>query len=317
MRFTCILALGAFLISGVASGQTYPDKGKPIRIVVPYSAGASADTLARALSRGMAEVAGVNVVVDNRGGGEGVIGVVAVKTAAPDGYTMLLTSGSTQVVNPHMMANLPYDPFADFVPLAGVTKASMYFHVSPSVKFKTLGDFIADARTSPEKYTVGSGSATMLMAGEMLNQAAGIKLLSVPFKNATDAVTAMAASQVDLVIVDAAMASPHYPRGVRALATTTPARTQRFPDLPTAVEEGVSGYQVVGWFGTYFPAHTPPAIQASMRELLVKALKTKYVTDVLSNFAMDPFEGDLAAWERADYERWGKAVRAANMDPKK
>jgi tripartite-type tricarboxylate transporter receptor subunit TctC len=215
------------------------------------------------------------------------------------------------------MPNLPYDPFTDFVPLVGVNKTSLYFHVSPSVHFKSLAEFVEDARKNPGKYTVSSGSTTMLMAGEMLNQAAGIKLLAVPFKNATDAVTAVASGQVDLVIVDAAMASPYYSRGVRALATTTPARTKRYPELPTAKEEGVPGYQVVGWFGTYFPAHTPPAISAAMRDLLANALKTKYVTDVLSNFAMEPFDGDLAAWEREDYERWGKAVRAANMGPKK
>ena len=315
-RFLRLVTLGILMASGLASAQSYPDKSKPIRIIVPFSAGSSADTFARAIARGAADQ-GVNVVVDNRAGGEAIIGEMAVKTAAPDGYTILLTSGSTQAVNPHVLPNVPYDPIADFIALQGVAKAPLFFNVSPSIQAKTVAEFIALARANPGKYTFGSGSTTMQMAGELFQQSAGIKMLWVPYKNATDAVLALAAGQLDLVFVDAAMVSPYYPRGVRSMAVSTGKRASRYEKVPTLMEEGLKDVKFAGWFGTYFPANTPAPAVSAMKDILDKAIKTKYVTDVIGNFGMEPFDEDLDAFQRADYEQWGKVVRSANLDPKK
>ena len=314
------LALCALTAAAAASAQSWPDKATPIKLVVPFGAGTSTDTLARAIGRGMADVAGVNVIVDNKPGGDAIIGVQAVKQAAADGYTILLTSLSSQVVTPHMHAQLPYDPLVDFVPLVGVAKTPLMFNVGPSLPFKTVREFVAAARANPGKYTVGSSSPTTKLMGEMFARAAGIELLGVPYKNFSDAMVGLAAGQIDIVIVDAATAGPFYKQGVRPIATTAAARTALHPNVPTMKEEGLADFEIIGWFAAFYPAKTPPAAVVAMRDMFDKAMKTKHVTDVYGVFAMEPMNlagDDLDKFQRAEFDKWGKAVRAANMGPQK
>lgn len=319
MRILKWLALGLALAAGAASAQSYPDKSKPIRVIIPSGAGTSIDVLARALARGMADVSGVNVVVDNRPGAEGAIGVQAVKNAAPDGYTMLLTSISTHAMNPHLYNQLPYDPVADFVPLAGVAKTALLMNVGASVNAKTVGEFIAAARANPGKYTFGNGTATTRLAGEMLQQMTGIKLLSVPYKNLAETMTDLSAGRVDVVFIDLLSAKPFYgANSVRPLAVTGPTRMAAMPNVPTMQEQGVAGYDLTGWFASYFPAKVAPEAASAMRDIVRKAVATKHVTDVLANFAMEPLElsGDqLATFQRSESEKWGRVIRAAKMGP--
>ncbi|MEY4100516.1 MAG: hypothetical protein RL300_1687 [Pseudomonadota bacterium] len=316
--FRCFLA-ASLMVTGLASADTYPDKNKPIRLVVPYNAGSSTDVLARALARGMSETSGVNVIVENKIGGDAVIGVQAVKTAPPDGYTILLTTISSQAVNPHVIANLPYDPIADFVPLVGVAKITLMVNLGAKTPAKTVREFIAAAKANPGKYTVGSASTTTRLAGEMLQTAAGIQLLPVPYKNFNDAGSNMVSGELDVMVVDAATIGAFYSKGVKLVAAASNTRNSRFPNVPTMAEEGVPGYEILGWFAAYSPAKTPPAIAATMIDILNKGLKTKYVTDIYDTYAMEPLDlaGDkLGAFQRAELEKWGKAVRAANMGPK-
>ncbi|MEY4099003.1 MAG: hypothetical protein RL300_174 [Pseudomonadota bacterium] len=320
MRFFRFLLLGCLMVMAVAANaQTYPDKSKPVRIIVPFGAGISVDLLARAMSRAMSEQAGLNVVVDNRPGGEAIIGAQAAKAAAPDGYTIFLGTISTQAMNPHMFDKLPYDPIADFIPLVGVGTTPLMVNLGPTTSFKNVREFIAAARTSPGKYTLGIASSFTRLTAEVFQKAAGVDMLVVPHKNLTDAVLGLASSQLDMVIVDSATAGPYYTKGVRPIATTGATRTNSFPNTPTLREEGLADFEVVGWFAAYFPAKTPAAVTATMREILKNAVKSKYVSDVRNNFAMEPLEltGDqLDAFQRSELEKWGKAIRAANMGPK-
>lgn len=315
-----LLATAAFSAAATLSpmtwAQAFPDKSKPIRAIAPFGAGTSADVLARAIARGMGELYGVNVVIDNRVGADGVIGVQAVKAAAPDGYTIFITSLSTQVVNPHTFKKLPYDPMADLIPLAGVGKTALMLNLGPSTTFKTAQEFIAAAKANPGKYTIGSGTATTRMAGEMFSRAAGIQTLSVPYKALVDAMTNLAGGQIDAVLVDAAVAGPFYKQGVRAVASTGATRPALMPQVPTLQEEGLSGFEVVGWFAAYAPAKTPPAAVIALREMMSNAVKSKYVTDVYSNFSMEPLAlsgNELDAFQRAEFDKWGKAVQAAGL----
>lgn len=319
MRFRCScrwLFAAALMVVGIASAQTYPDKAKPIRVIAPFGVGTSTDVLARAVARGVAETSGVNLVIDNRVGGEGVIALQAAKTAPADGYTMLFTSLSTQVVNPHMFKQLSYDPVADFVPLVGLAKTPLMLNLGTSTTFNTAREFFAAAKAAPGKYTYGSASATTRAAGEILQREAGIQLLNVGYKNFTDAMSNLASGMIDLVLVDPATAGAFYKQGVRPVATTVATRLRQYPDVPTLREEGLKDFEVVGWFAAYFPAKTPPAAVAAMREILRAALKTKYVTDVYSTFAMEPLDAageQLDAFQRQELDRWGKAVRAAGL----
>ncbi|WP_198084592.1 tripartite tricarboxylate transporter substrate binding protein [Variovorax sp. E3] len=318
-RLIQLLLLWLVIGLGSATAQSYPEKSKPIRLVVPFNAGSSTDAIGRALARGMAEVAGLNVVVENMPGAEAVLGTRAVKQAAPDGYTMLLTTLSTHAVNPHMLPKLPYDPIKDFVPLVGVAQGPLVMSVGPAFPFKSAREFFAAARANPGKYTFGSASATTRLAGEMLGQAAGIRLLAVPYKSFSDLMTNLVAGEIHFTIADVGGMKPFYGSGVRPLASVSGKRIPAFPDVPTMQEEGLPSYEASVWFATYFPANTPPAIAERMRDLLNDAAKTKYVTEVLSTSSLEPMPlagQELDAFQRAELEKWGKAVRAANLGPK-
>ena len=316
MRSIQWLCAALLLAASAAMAQGYPDTARPVRMILPFGAGTSTDVLGRAIARGMADVAGLNVVVDNRPGGEAVIGAQAVKQAAPDGYTFLLTTLSTQVLNPLMMARLPYDPVADFIPLVGVGKTAQMVNLGPSTPFASAREFIASARTQPGKYTAGTGSPFTRLTAEAFQLAAGIELLIVPHKNLTDALTSLSAGQLDLVIVDPGTAGAFYKNRVRAVATTGAARMDSFREVPTLREEGLDGFELVGWFATYFPAGTPPAVVQSMRDILQQALKTRYVTEVQASYSMEPLNlagAQLAAFQREELARWRKAVQAAGL----
>lgn len=207
MKLIRLLALGMLVAAGAAAGQSYPDKSKQLRIVVPSGAATSIDMLARGLAQGITDVAGLPAIVENKPGADGVIGVQAVKTAPADGYTVLLTNSSTQVLNVHMLAKIPYDPVADFAPLIGVAKTSLVMNAGPSTPFKTVREFIEAAKANPGKYTFGTGTATTRLAGELLKYSAGINMLDVPFKSLADTMIALVAGQIDVVFIDPQSAS--------------------------------------------------------------------------------------------------------------
>lgn len=308
--------LGALFTVGVAVAQTYPDKSLPIKVIVPFGAGSSADVLARALARAITDVSGVSTIVDNKPGADGLIGVEAAKLSRPDGYNLMVTTNSTQVVNPHLYLKLPYDPIADFIPLAGVARVPMMVNVGPTIPFATVPEFVAAARANPGKYTVGSATSTTRVAGEMLKSAAHIDMLTVGYKNFADAFNDVVAGRLDMVIVDAVTAGPFYTRGVRPMATTIANRSARFPNIPTLQEGGVAGYDAGGWFAAFFPVKTPASAVRTMREILQKALLTKGVTDVYAVAGMEPLNvkpEDMERFQQVEFEKWGNAVRVANL----
>ena len=317
MRLLHFVVLGMLTAAGAAWAQPYPQKSKPIRIIIPFGAASSTDLLSRALGRGITELSGVNVIVENKPGAEGVIGMQAAKNATPDGYTLLMTTNSTQVLNPHMLSNLPYHPVTDFVPVTGVAKFSLIMNVGPTVTQKTARELIEAARANPGKYSFGSGTTMTRLAGEMLQHMSGVKMLSVPYKSVAEAMTALTGAHVHIMFADLPSSSAHYKTGrVNPVAVTSPTRIVARPDLPTLRESGVADYDLTGWWAAYFPAKTPPAIVASMREIIQKAAKTTYVTDMFINFALEPLlaSGDeLAKLQRSDSEKYGKLVRAANL----
>jgi tripartite-type tricarboxylate transporter receptor subunit TctC len=309
------LCLG--MLSTSAMAQAYPDKSRALRVLVPFGAASSTDILARALAKGISDVAGLNVIVDNKAGAEGQIGMAAGKAAPPDGYTLVMTTSSTQVLNPHMIPNLAYDPVADFTPVAGIAKFALILNAGPSVTQPNLHELLKAARANPGKFSFGSGTATTRLAAELLQSVGGVKLLAVPYKSQTDAIVGLAGGQVDLVFMDLPGSSPHHKSGrVRPLAVTGTSRMTALPDVPTAQEEGLIGYEVTGWWAAYFPAKTPPAIVMAMRDIVEKALKTQSVKDALTTFALEPLplSGEaFAAFQKSDSQRLGKLVREANQ----
>ena len=314
--------LGCLLLalSGLASSQSYPEKSKTIRIILPQGPGSASDVIARAFSSAITETAGLNAIIDYKPGAETVIGVQALLGAPADGYTVLLVSSSTPVLNPVMIPNLPYDPLKDFIPLVGISKVSLAFNLGPSTPFTSAREFVAAAKTNPGKYTFASSTTTTRLAGELLQSLAGIRLLNVPYKTSAAAATDLAAGEVDLLMIDPSSIKPLTDGGrVRSLAVSGASRLRLLPNLPTLQEEGVAGYDVTAWFATFFSAKTPPDIVKKATEILRKAARSPAFNEALARASMEPMDmtGDeISSLIRREIDLWTRVAQAAGLRPK-
>ncbi|MDR6537086.1 tripartite tricarboxylate transporter substrate binding protein [Variovorax soli] len=311
------LLLAALLAAGGAAAQTYPDK--PITFVVPFAAGSATDQIARALGNGVTAETRQPVVIDNKAGASGFIASQQVAKAAPDGYTVLITTNTTHAANEHLFKKLPYDPVKDFAPVAALGKGGQIMVVNTSSPARTVAEFIALAKKEPGKLSFGSGSSSSRMAGELLQQMAGIKLLHVPYKSNPLAITDLLGGQIDMMITDTATGLPQIKAGkLRALGVSGAKRSPLAPELPTIAEAGVKGYEMGYWFAAYAPAKTPPAVVKRLNELLVKAAKSEaaktafYDPSGTEVFTSTPEE--LAKFQQGESQKWGRIVKAAGIE---
>ncbi|CAN7514424.1 tripartite tricarboxylate transporter substrate binding protein [Variovorax sp. LjRoot290] len=311
------LAFAALLGAGAAAAQTYPDK--PISFVVPFAAGSATDQIARALGNGVTAETKQPVVIDNKAGASGFIASQQVAKALPDGYTVLITTNTTHAANEHLFKKLPYDPVKDFSPIAALGKGGQIMVVNPNSPAKTVAEFVALAKKEPGKLSFGSGSSSSRMAGELLQQLAGIKLLHVPYKSNPLAVTDLLGGQIDMMITDTATGLPQVKAGkLRALGVSGAQRSPLAPEVPTIAEAGVKGYEMGYWFAAYAPAKTSPAVVKRLNELLVKAAKSEaaktafYEPSGTEVFTTSPEE--LAKFQHGESQKWGRIVKAAGIE---
>jgi tripartite-type tricarboxylate transporter receptor subunit TctC len=275
-RRTALQALAAITLLplGVsASAQAWPER--PVRIVVPFSAGGTTDVVARALAKDLGDLWGQSVVVENRAGAGGNIGADVVAKSPPDGYTLLMTSGSIFTVNPHMYQNLPFDPVKDFIPVTNVASGPQLLVVHPSVPANTLKEFIALARKPDSKLNFGSAGvgSQVHMAAESFVDAAKIQATHIPYKGEGPAYTDLAGGSIQFMVGNIAAAAPFVTNGrVRALGVTSKTRSQLLPDVPTIAESGLPGFENTGWFGFMLPAGTPKPIVDRIHRDTLKAL---------------------------------------------
>lgn len=318
-HFCSLLALGLVLTAGIASAETIAEKCKPLKIIIPQAPGSASDYIARSYAKAITDVSGANVIIDNKPGADGVIGLNAAKSAPPDGCTMLLASSSATVLNVIMIPKLSYDPFTDLIPLATVNKASILMTLGTSTTYKSAKEFIDAARVAPGKYTMASSTSTTRLAGQLFQAISKTKLLDVPYKASSGGITALASGEVDTYFIDVASALPMMKSGrIRAVAVTSGTRSKLFPNLPTLQEEGLPGYNVSAWFATYYPAKTPPELVAAMREITHKAAKNTRYLESLEPAGMEPFElvGDeVTSYARKELEIWKGVVQAATPKP--
>lgn len=310
-----ITALGLAPVLAQADG--FPEKS--ITFVVPFAAGTATDQIARAIGNAVAAETKQAVVIDNRAGANGFIAAQNVAKAAPDGYTVLITTNTTHAANEHLFKKLPYDPVKDFAPITALGKGGQIMVVNPSFPAKTVAEFIALAKKEPGKYSFGSGSSSSRMAGELLQQMADIKLLHVPYKSNTLAVTDLLGGQINMMITDTATGLPQVKSGkLRALGMSSSKRSPLAPDVPTIAEAGVKGYEMGYWFAAYAPAKTPPAVVKRLNELLVKAAHTEaaktafYEPTGTEVFTNSPEE--MAKFQAAESKKWGSIVKAAGIE---
>ena len=310
------LATAALSLAGAVQAQGFPEK--PITFVVPFAAGTATDQIARALGNGVTTETKQSVVIDNKAGASGFIASQFVAKAPADGYTVLITTNTTHAANEHLYKKLPYDPVKDFAPITGLGKGGQIMVVAPTFPAKTVAEFIALAKKEPGKYSFGSGSSSSRMAGELLQQMADIKLLHVPYKSNTLAVTDLLGNQIHMMITDTTTGLPQVKAGkLRALGMSSAARSPLAPDVPTIAEAGVKGYEMGYWFAAYAPAKTPPAVVKRLNELLVKAAKSDaakaafYEPTGTEVFTTSPEE--MAKFQTAESQKWGGIVKAAGI----
>ena len=300
-----------------ASAQDYP--AKQITFVVPFAAGSATDQIARALGQSVATDSKQAVVVENKPGASGFLAASQVAKASADGYTVLITTNTTHAANEHLYKTLPYDPVKDFAPVTLLGRGGQIMIVNPKVEAKSVAEFIALAKKQPGKLTFGSGSSSSRIAGELLQQMAGIQILHVPYKSNPLAITDLLGGQIDMMITDTATGLPQVKGGkVRALGVTAPKRSPLAPDIPTIDEAGVKGYEMGYWFAAYVPAKTPQAVVKRLNELLVAATKstsakTFYETTGTDAAVSTPEE--LAKFQTGESQKWGRIVKAANIQP--
>jgi tripartite-type tricarboxylate transporter receptor subunit TctC len=308
------LLLSAFASTPLAVAQSFPVK--PLRIVVGFPAGGPIDIVARMIAPKLSEAVGQQVVVDNRGGANGIIGTDHVAKSAPDGYTMLLTSTGL-AINANLYPKMPYDALRDLAPVTLVTSTPELFVVHPSLPAKTMKDMIALAKARPGQINIASTGSGGLphLALELLKTTARINLIHVPYKGAAPAVADVLGGQVSGLFADLPVLQPHIMGGkLRALAVASPKRSPLLPNVPTMAEQGLAAVEAVNWYGILVAAKTPPEVIAKLRDGIIKSLNDSELRDKLVNRGADPIPSTtehFAAFLKDELARWGRIAKAS------
>ena len=306
----------ALLGAGTVSAQ-YP--AKPVRIVVPATAGDGSDVLGRTLGKAMGELLGQTFVIENRPGAGGSIGADAVAKAAPDGYTIFLGNGSSHGVTPGLYAKLPYDSINDFAPIGLIASAANVLVVHAAMPANSYADFARIAREQPGKVTIasaGNGSLSHLSV-ELLKSSARIDLLHVPYKGAAPGVTDVTAGQVQAMIINIPTVLPLIKGGkLRALAVTSARRAATLPDTPALAELGLAGYETLAWFGLLAPARTPPEVVTTLHQTLQKALARPEVREALARMGADASgigPAEFGSFIKSEIAKYTKVIKDAGI----
>ena len=312
-----LLLFGALLAPTTGSAQTTDYPSKPIRFVVSFPAGSATDQSARLLAQQINKASGYTVVVDNRGGANGFIASEAVAKAPADGYTVLVTTGTTHAANPNLFRKLPYDPVKDFTPVSSIVTAAFIMVVAPAFPATNVAEFARLAKASPGKYSFASGNAPSRIGGEMFRQMAGVDILHVPYKGAPQALTDLIGGQVSVMWSDLITAMPLVQGGkLKALAVTGKSRLPLVPTVPTMIEQGFPDYELGNWQGLYLPANAPPAVTAKLTAMIHAAIKAEQAALEASGTQVMPLSNnDFAALQARDTAMWARVVKAAGMQP--
>ena len=319
VRLGFILAVTAFAVGQVFStaiAQAFPSR--PVRIVVPFAPGGATDIVTRVVAQKLNESWGQTVVVDNRAGAGGNIGADIVAKATPDGYTLLMTSGSIVTANPHMFRKLPYSPEKDLIAVTNVASGPQIVAVNPSFPAKTLKDFIAIAKAKPRSMSYGSaGVATQThLAAENFLYTAGIDVVHVPYKGEGPALTDLVGGQIQMVTPNLSAAIGFVQQGkLRALAVTSRERVRQLPDVPAAAET-LPGFENLGWFGLVAPAGTPRAVVDKVYQDTGKVLQNPDIRtrfEQLGMVAVGNTPADFAKAIREEYVRWAKVIKERKL----
>jgi tripartite-type tricarboxylate transporter receptor subunit TctC len=311
IKKTALVVIG-LAMAGLAAAQKYP--AKPITVIVPQAAGGANDTIARVVAQKLSEQLGQSVVIENRVGAGGNVGTAAAAKARPDGYTVMITADSAQVINPFLYQSTGFDPVKDFEPVAPLARAGYVLVAHPSFPANNVSELVALAKAAPGKYAIasaGNGTLNHLIA-EMLQKAADIKLVHVPYRGAAAAATDVVGGQVPLSVQSMPSSIGFIRAGkLKVLGVVNERRLPALPDAPT-IGETIKGFGATPWYGMFAPAGTPKDIIRLLQDEVAKALDSAEAKDKLAVVGCEPYKGtseQLAALVKDDLVRWSRIVK--------
>ncbi len=313
-----LFVLLCWMPSVVSAADVYP--ARPIRIIILVVPGGGADVTSRAVGQKLTEAWGQQVIVDNRPGGNGIVGMDIARQANPDGYTLVLGTIGPVAVNPSLYAKLPYDPVNDYAPIARAVSALNVLVVHPSVPVKSVKELIAYAKANPGKLNYGSSGVGFAdhLAGELFNTLAGVKMQHVPYKGGAPAMIDLVGGNIQLIFATVSTALPSMKAGrIRPLAVTFAKRVEQFADIPTVAEAGVPGFSVDNWYGFQAPRGTPKPIVAKLHTEINRIMTMADVTERLAGVGIFPFTlptpeayGDYI---KSEIKKYAKVVKDAGV----
>lgn len=316
----CVSALALLVLSCVALAQdNYPNK--PVRIIVPFSAGGVADAIPRIVGEKLAQKWGQPVIIENKVGASGNIGMAEGARAAPDGYTLVLAPTGNLTVNPTLFPKLPFDTHKDLTPVTMLAESPNVLVAHPQVPAKTLRELIAYGKANPGKLNYaspGDGSGAHL-AGELFKIETSVNAVHVPYKGLAPAVNDLLGGQVQMMFAGISTVLPHINAGkLVPIAIASQKRNRELPNVPTLIESGLAGFDVTSWYGIVTRAGTPPAIVRKLQRDMAEALATEDVKTKLAGLGLEPVGNTPEAFDaliKAESRKWGDIVRKANIQP--
>ena len=304
--------------SAQAQSEAYPRQ--PIRLVVPFAAGSGTDAVARVTAQTLGEALKGSVIVDNKAGANGIIAAEAVAKAAPDGYTLFMTTNTTHSANPSLMKSLPYDPVKDFAPVSRMGNLPFMLVVNNTLPVKNVADLLAWGRANPGKLTYASGNSTGIVSGATLARMSGVPMLHVPYKSTPPAIADLIGGQVSFMFVDLAAGLATVQAGrMRAIAVTTQERTKLFPELPPVADTPeLKGFDITSWNGVFAPAGTPKDIVVTLNRALASMANSAAFRERTTKLGFDAFGStpeELGAFTVSELAKWKKLIQAAGIQP--
>jgi tripartite-type tricarboxylate transporter receptor subunit TctC len=304
------------LMSDPALAQSYPTRN--ITLVLPFAAGSGTDTTTRIISQHLSAALGVGIVIDNKPGANGMIAATYVARAAPDGYTLFVTTNTTHSANPYLLKTLTYDPVKDFTPVARTGDLPFMLVVHPDVPAKSVGELVAYAKANPGKLTYASGSSSAIVSGATFAHNAGIDLLHVPYKSSPPALNDVIGGRITMMFTDVLTGLPHVNGGaLRALAVTTKDRSPLMPNLPSMQEAGVPDFDITSWQGYFGPAGLPKEVVTRLNAEIRKIVEDPEIKAKLATLGMDAFSGtpeELGTFVKDQLVLWEKLVTNAGIE---
>ena len=316
LRQTLVAAIGTLLVAQAAA-QTYPTK--PIRIVVPFPAGGGVDFMGRVIGQELGKKLGQQVAIDNRAGANGIVGLEALKTAPPDGYTIAAASAGPLAVNPFIYAKLPHDVLRDFTHIVLTNNFPLLLVSHPSLPVKNVKELIALARSQPGQISYSSPGAgnSAHLAAELFNSMGKVKILHVPYKGTAPAIVAVLSGEAQLTWSSIPSILPLVKAGrVRALGVGNARRVPSLPEFPTVAEAGIPGFEAYSWGGMIGPANMPVAVVQRLNRDIAEVLKQKDIADRMLSEGTIPQTStpeEFTAYIRSELKKWGDVVKMANI----